>query len=102
MPLGGHSSVSARASWVVRPCADVRQSIRPTSDDGAMVKLPSNEPKPLVVTPFLDEPAYALRPGAITIVTAPPEDGVIAPACAAALQMAESSVYSSLPHTSES
>ena len=66
-----------------------------------MVKLPSNEPKLWLVTPFLVEPDYTFRPGAITIVTAPPEAELIVPACAAALQTAESSAYSSVPHTSE-
>ncbi len=99
-PFAGHSSVSPCASWVVSPCADALQSIRPTSDDGAMVKLPSYGPKLLVVMPFLDDPLKALRPAPITIITAPPAAGVTAPACAAALQIAESSVYSSVPHTS--
>lgn len=42
--------------------------------------------------PFRVEPGYADCPGAISMVTAPPEASVMRPACTAAVQMEESCV----------
>jgi hypothetical protein len=48
--------------------------------------------------PFRSLPMYDSRPGAFSTVTFPPEAG-INPAYAAAAQIDESPVYTSVPHT---